>query len=67
LGTDTFHGYDEEVWRYVKSEEARIVRLHERTLWVTFATPLIDRTLHLAERSLAPGEPSRIQTALAAG
>jgi hypothetical protein len=55
------------MWRYVKSEEARIVRLHERTLWVTFATPLIDDTLHLAARSLAPGEPSRIQTALAAG
>jgi hypothetical protein len=57
----------EEMWRYVEGEVTRIVPFHEQNLWNTFPTRLFDDTLHVAELSLAPGEPSRIETAPAAG
>jgi len=57
----------EEMWQYVEGEVTRIVPFHEQNLWETFPTRLFDDTLHVAELSLAPGEPSRIETAPAAG
>ena len=53
--------------QYVEGEVTRIVPFHEQNLWDTFPTRLFDDTLHVAELSLAPGEPSRIETTPAAG
>jgi len=57
----------EEMWRDVEGEMTRVVPFHEQNLWDTLRTRLFDDTLHVAELSLAPGEPSRIETAPAAG
>jgi hypothetical protein len=45
----------------------RIVPFHEQNLWDTLPRCLFDDTLHVAELSLAPGQPSRIDTAPEAG
>jgi hypothetical protein len=57
----------EEMCQYVEGEMTRIVPFHEQNLWDTLPRCLFDDTLHVAELSLAPGEPSRIDTAPAAG
>ena len=51
----------EEMWQYVEREVTRIVPFHEQNLWETFPSRVFDDTLHVAELSLAPGEPSRIR------
>ena len=56
-----------EMSRYVEGEGARIVGCHEQTLSHTFPMRLFDDTLPVAECSLAPGGPSRIETTPAAG
>jgi N-acyl homoserine lactone hydrolase len=55
----------EEMWQYVGEEVTRIVPFHEQELWKHFPTRQFDDTLHVAELSLAAGEPSRIETASA--
>jgi glyoxylase-like metal-dependent hydrolase (beta-lactamase superfamily II) len=50
----------EEMWQYVDGEVTRIVPFHEQRLWETFPSQQFDDTLHVAELSLATGEPSRI-------
>jgi hypothetical protein len=57
----------EEMWPNVEGEGTRIVPFHEQNLLDTFPTRLFDDSLHVAEPSLAPGEPSRIDTTPAAG
>ncbi len=56
----------EEMWQYVEGEVTRIVPFHEVRMWDHFPTRQFDDTLHVAELSLAPGEPSRIDAAVAA-
>jgi hypothetical protein len=56
-----------EMWRYVEGEGTRIVPCHEQNLSNTFPMRLFDDTVHVAELSRAPGEPSRIETTPAAG
>ncbi len=56
----------EEMWQYVDGEVTRIVPFHEQRLWETFPSIEFDDTLHVAELSLAAGEPSRIEAAKAA-
>jgi glyoxylase-like metal-dependent hydrolase (beta-lactamase superfamily II) len=57
----------EEMWQYVGQDVTRIVPFHEQALWDVFPTRRFDDTLHVAELSLAPGEESRLETAVAAG
>jgi glyoxylase-like metal-dependent hydrolase (beta-lactamase superfamily II) len=57
----------EEMWQYVAEEVTRIVPFHEQELWKHFPTRQFEDTLHVAELSLAAGEPSRIETTAAAG
>jgi glyoxylase-like metal-dependent hydrolase (beta-lactamase superfamily II) len=57
----------EEMWQYVDGDVTRIVPFHEQQLWEHFPTRQFDDTLHVAEISLADGEPSRIEAAVAAG
>jgi glyoxylase-like metal-dependent hydrolase (beta-lactamase superfamily II) len=56
----------EEMWQHVGGEVQRIVPFHEVNMWGQFPTRQFDDTLHVAEISLAPGEPSRIEAAVAA-
>ena len=56
-----------EMWRYVEGEGTRIVPCHEQNLSDSFPLRLFDDTLHAAERTPAPGGPSRIETTPAAG
>ncbi len=57
----------EEMWQCVAEEVTRIVPFHEQELWKHFPTRQFEDTLHVAELSLAAGEPSRIETTAAAG
>jgi glyoxylase-like metal-dependent hydrolase (beta-lactamase superfamily II) len=50
----------EEMWQSVSEDVTRIVPFHEQRLWETFPSREFEDTLHVAELSLAPGEPSRI-------
>jgi glyoxylase-like metal-dependent hydrolase (beta-lactamase superfamily II) len=50
----------EEMWQSVSQEVTRIVPFHERRLWEKFPSREFEDTLHVAELSLGPGEPSRI-------
>ena len=54
------------MWQYVGEDVTRIVPFHEEKIWSTFPTRLFDDTLRVAELSLAAGETSRVDGALAA-
>ena len=56
----------EEMWQYVGGDATRIIPFHEQGLWGVFPSREFDDGLHVAELSLAAGEKSRIETALAA-
>jgi hypothetical protein len=55
----------EEMWQHAGEEPSRIVPFHEQNLWTTFPSRQFDDSLHVAELSLAAGEPSRVDSALA--
>jgi N-acyl homoserine lactone hydrolase len=57
----------EEMWQAVGGEVTRIVPFHEQRLWETFPSRVFADTLHVAELSLAAGEPSRVESGAAAG
>jgi hypothetical protein len=57
----------EDMWQYVGEDVTRIVPFHEEKMWETFPSRLFDDTLHVAELSLAAGEPSRVAQAAAHG
>jgi N-acyl homoserine lactone hydrolase len=56
----------DEMWRYVDGDITRIVPFHEQNLWQQFPSRQFDDSLHVAELSLAAGEESRVDAALAA-
>jgi hypothetical protein len=56
----------EEMWQHAGEEASRIVPFHEQNIWSTFPSKQFDDSLHIAELSLAAGETSRIDAALAA-
>ena len=56
----------EDMWQYVDQDVRRIVPFHEQKLWETFPSRQFDDTLHVAELSLAAGEPSRVERSAAA-
>jgi N-acyl homoserine lactone hydrolase len=57
----------EDMWQYVGEDVTRIVPFHEEKMWETFPSRLFDDTLHVAELSLAAGEPSRVARAVTHG
>ncbi len=57
----------EEMWQSVDADVTRIIPFHEQGLWDVFPTHQFDDTLHVAELSLAAGEPSRVAAGAAAG
>jgi glyoxylase-like metal-dependent hydrolase (beta-lactamase superfamily II) len=56
----------EEMWQYVGEDAARIIPFHEQKIWEQYPSRQFDDTLHVAELALAPGEPSRVESAVAA-
>ena len=48
-------------------EVTRSVPCHEQEIWNHFPTREFDDTLHVAELSLAAGEPSRVEGQVAVG
>jgi N-acyl homoserine lactone hydrolase len=50
----------EEMWQYVGGDHTRIVPFHEKGLWDVFPSREFPDGLHVAELSLATGEPSRV-------
>jgi glyoxylase-like metal-dependent hydrolase (beta-lactamase superfamily II) len=56
----------EEMWQHAGQEPTRIVPFHEQNIWTRFPSRQFDDTLHVAELSLAAGEESRVDPALAA-
>jgi hypothetical protein len=54
------------MWQHAGEEPSRIVPFHEQNLWSTFPSRQFEDSLHVAELSLAAGEPSRVDSALAA-
>jgi N-acyl homoserine lactone hydrolase len=57
----------EEMWQYVDGNYTRIIPFHEEGLWSIFPSRQFDDTLHVAELSLAAGEPSRVETSAVVG
>jgi glyoxylase-like metal-dependent hydrolase (beta-lactamase superfamily II) len=57
----------EDMWQYVDGNYTRIIPFHEEGLWSIFPSRRFDDTLHVAELSLAAGEPSRVETTAAVG
>lgn len=57
----------EDMWQYVGGEVTRIIPFHEQRIWDHFPTREFDDTLHVAELSLADGEPSRVEGQVAVG
>jgi hypothetical protein len=55
----------EDMWQYVGQDVKRSVPFHEQKMWKTFPSKRFDDTLHVAELSLAAGEPSRVAEAAA--
>ena len=51
----------------MKREVTRIIPFHEQRIWDHFPTREFDDTLHVAELSLADGEPSRVEGQVAVG
>jgi glyoxylase-like metal-dependent hydrolase (beta-lactamase superfamily II) len=56
----------EEMWQRAEQEPSRIVPFHEQNIWTKFPSRQFDDSLHVAELSLAAGEQSRVDPALAA-
>ena len=54
------------MFQYVGGEVTRVLPFHEFHLWEQFPTRVFEDGLHVAEISLAAGEPSRIESAVAA-
>ncbi|HXH96102.1 MAG TPA: MBL fold metallo-hydrolase, partial [Gaiellaceae bacterium] len=50
----------EDMWQYVDEDYQRIIPFHEENLWSVFPSRQFDDTLHVAELSLAAGEPTRV-------
>jgi glyoxylase-like metal-dependent hydrolase (beta-lactamase superfamily II) len=50
----------EDMWQYVDEDYQRIIPFHEENLWSVFPSRQFADTLHVAELSLAAGEPSRV-------
>lgn len=50
----------EEMWQFAGGELTRIVPYHEARVWESFPTRTYEDQSHIAELSLAPGEPSRV-------
>jgi N-acyl homoserine lactone hydrolase len=57
----------EEMYQAVGGEISRILPFHEVKLWDLYPSMQFEDTLYMAEVSLAPAEPSRIQTAVVSG
>ena len=57
----------EDMWQYVGEQVTRIVPFHEQQIWSHFPTREFEDTLHVAELSLAAGEPSRVEGQVAVG
>ncbi|HVW17993.1 MAG TPA: N-acyl homoserine lactonase family protein [Solirubrobacteraceae bacterium] len=55
----------EDMWQYVGQDVERIVPFHEQNIWSRFPSRQFDTSLHVAELSLAAGEPSRVDPAYA--
>lgn len=50
----------DEMYRWVGEDAHRVVPFHEANLWAHFPSRTYEDGLHIAEITLAPGEPSRI-------
>jgi N-acyl homoserine lactone hydrolase len=50
----------DDMWQFVDRDITRIVPFHEAKVWETFRSRQFDDSLHVAELTLAAGEPSRI-------
>jgi N-acyl homoserine lactone hydrolase len=55
----------EDMWTYVGGDVSRIVPFHEQNLWGRFPSREFEDSLHVAELSLAAGEASRVDAAVA--